>query len=245
MEREHRPMLTLFSEQVLEEGVELLLDDDAAHHAHVRRARPGDAVRLVDGRGTVARGTLATPDRRRVSIRIAEVSRMPPPVPLEIVVPVADRERMLIAAEKCVELQATAWRPAQFARSRSVSNRGEGEKFRGRLTARMRSALEQCGGAWLPAIHSEADAIDVLRESAGERRFILDSGGRALTTEPLDAAIALVVGPEGGFEASELEAARALGWIPASLGPTTLRFETAVIAAAAVIRATQFGQRRT
>ena len=40
----------------------------------------------------------------------------------------------------------------------------------------------------------------------------------------------------------ELAAARDLGWIPASLGATTLRFETAIIAGAAIIRAAQHGR---
>jgi 16S rRNA (uracil1498-N3)-methyltransferase len=49
----------------------------------------------------------------------------------------------------------------------------------------------------------------------------------------------LVFGPEGGLEPGERERLAAAEWMPASLGRTTLRFETAGLAAAAVVRAAQ------
>jgi 16S rRNA (uracil1498-N3)-methyltransferase len=48
-----------------------------------------------------------------------------------------------------------------------------------------------------------------------------------------------LLGPEGGIEADELAFLEANGWRPARLASTTLRFETAGIAAIAVIRAAQ------
>jgi 16S rRNA (uracil1498-N3)-methyltransferase len=50
-------------------------------------------------------------------------------------------------------------------------------------------------------------------------------------------AFALAVGPEGGFEPHERDTAIQLGWRPAAIGTTTLRFETAAIAGISVIRA--------
>lgn len=239
MEREHRSILTLFSNQLLEPRVDVRLDDHAAHHARVRRAHRGDRIRLVDGAGAIADGQITSIDKRGATVHLDDIRKVTPPDPLEIVVPVADRDRMLIAAEKCVELQVTAWRPAYFARSRSVGTRGEGEKFREKVTARMRSALEQCGGAWLPAIHAEVDVDRALQDAAGHSRFVLDAGGAGLLSHRLDRGAALAVGPEGGLEPEELEIAASNGWTAASLGPTTLRFETAIIAGAAVIRAAQ------
>jgi 16S rRNA (uracil1498-N3)-methyltransferase len=77
------------------------------------------------------------------------------------------------------------------------------------------------------------------------RRFILDATGEPLAGRISREETAIAVGPEGGFESAELEGAVAGGWVPVSLGATTLRFETAIIAAAAVIRAGQFSQGRT
>jgi 16S rRNA (uracil1498-N3)-methyltransferase len=45
--------------------------------------------------------------------------------------------------------------------------------------------------------------------------------------------LTVVIGPEGGFTTEELERLRGAGYAAVSLGPHTLRFETAAIAAAA------------
>jgi 16S rRNA (uracil1498-N3)-methyltransferase len=245
VEREHRSVLTLFSDSSLAPAIDVQLDDDAAHHVRVRRASSGDRVRLLDGAGSMADARIASIDKRAVVVHVDDVQRMAPPTALEVIVPVADRDRMLMAAEKCVELQVTSWRPAYFTRSRSVGTRGEGEKFREKVLARMRSALEQSGGAWLPIVHPEKDVDDVFREAAAESRFLLDAHGSALLSQRVAERVALAVGPEGGFEHRELEIAEGHGWSRASLGSTTLRFETAIIAGAAVIRAAQFRPRES
>lgn len=239
MERDRRTTLTLFTAAELAAGAGVTLDEDASHHARVRRAREGDSVRLVDGAGTVASatiervGTLAT-------VAVQEVRKLPRPIALEAIVPVADRDRMLLAAEKCVELGVTAWRPAWFVRSRSVSPRGEGDKFREKVLARMRAALEQSRGAWLPEVHAEGDIADVATAiPADYTRLALEQGGAPFLESPLQHPSAIVVGPEGGYDSMELELLRNGGWRMVSLGASVLRFETAIIAAAAIIRAAQ------
>lgn len=240
MERGHRAVLTLFTGETLVSGAPVWLEAGASHHVEVRRAKVGDAVRLLNGIGAVATGSIIEHKKGEVAVTIDTVQHVPAPPPLEVIVPVADRDRMLMAAEKCVELQITAWRPALFARSRSVGTRGEGEKFRQKIHARMQSALEQCGGAWLPVMHAEIEAVRALEETQGDTRFILEANGASLLSQPAAGSVALAVGPEGGFVPGELDVAAGVGWKIAALGATTLRFETAIIAGVAVIRAAQF-----
>lgn len=213
-------------------------------HLRVRRVRAGDPVRLVDGLGTVASGSVGEAGKTRVTVTIATVEQQPRPVPLEALVPVADRERMLWAAEKCVELQVTSWRPVMFARSRSVSRRGEGTKFAERIQARMRGALEQSGGAWLPEVYAVAEFAEALQAvPTAYARLLLDAAGSPAAALCGSGPTALAVGPEGGMERRETESALALGWRAASLGSNMLRFETAIIAGAAVVRAAQLPAR--
>jgi 16S rRNA (uracil1498-N3)-methyltransferase len=247
VERRDRQVVTLFwGGASFAEGGSLVLVDDPVRHAQVRRVVTGDSIRLLDGAGRIADGLVTVLRKDEMTVSVNRVSSVPPPVPLDVLVPVADRDRMLFAAEKCVELQVTAWRPVYYARSRSVSPRGEGPKFHDKVRARMQSALEQSGGAWMPVILDEVDAIEALRDAApGTRRFVLDMSGAPLAGLVASAPTAIAVGPEGGLEPQEFAAAAECGWTFASLGPTTLRFETAVIAAASVIRATQLTQRST
>lgn len=230
-------MITVFTEEELEAS-EVELSDEAAQHVRVRRAGERDPIRIVNGRGAIGRGSLVSIGKRSVRAAIAQVEMHPRPGALIVLVPVADRDRMLWAAEKCVELQITRWQPVIYGRSKSVSPRGEGEKFAAKIRARMTSALEQSGGAWLPEINAEIDAADAWGIEAGCRLIFDREGAPAMHAVTSDTA-AIAVGPEGGFDKHEVEDALRHGWSTVSLGPTTLRFETAIVAAAAVIRATQ------
>jgi len=220
------------------------LAGDALAHALVRRIETGDAIRLVGGLGTVAVGSVVDVTRRQVRVNVVSVEQVQQPSPLEILVPVADRDRMLWAAEKCVELQVTAWCPVRWARSQSVAGRGAGDRFAERVVSRMRSALEQSGGAWLPTVRPEVGASDALRNvPSGHQRILLTAAGDPLTKVLQEGDVSLAVGPEGGLETRELEEAVTNGWVLASLGSSMLRFETAIIAGAAVVRATQHSTR--
>jgi 16S rRNA (uracil1498-N3)-methyltransferase len=139
-------------------GARIELDEAAAHHAGVKRLEPGDVVRVTSGDGRRATGTIAELARKRlvVSLEDASIEQQAAPPHVELWAPVGDRERMLLLAEKAVELGASAWRPILYRRSRSVSPRGEGEAFREKARQRMISALEQSGSAWLPVMHADA-----------------------------------------------------------------------------------------
>ena len=240
MERRHRAALaTFFADERLVAGAPLTLPGEVARHVHVRRLREGDALRLTNGRGAIGDATLEQLARDSARVAIGDVVAVPRPRHIGLLVPVADRERMLWLAEKAAELAVASWQPVFFQRSASVSPRGEGEKFAEKVRARMIGAIEQSGGAWLPEIAHESSLADTLVRQADtpRARFLLERGGRPLVDQrPGDAD--LLLGPEGGIEATE----RTLivdehGWLPASLAETTLRFETAGVVAAGVLRA--------
>ena len=240
MDRRHRAALaTFFADEQLVPGASLTLPDEVARHIQVRRLREGDTIRLTNGRGAIADANLERLPRNEAVVAIGDVTDVPRPPHLGLFVPVADRERMLWLAEKSAELAVTSWQPVLYQRSASVSPRGEGEKFEQKVLARMIGAIEQSGGAWLPDIERELPLEGALVRCADTDRahFLLERGGRPLVDQRPGAAN-LLLGPEGGIEPSE----RALivdeyGWLPASLAETTLRFETAGVVAAGVLRA--------
>lgn len=230
---------TFFVDDTPAVGTVIVLSDDAVKHARVRRLAAGDPVRLTDGRGTLAHGSLRKLDHRVGEVDVQACELVDRPVPLTLLVPVADRDRMLWLAEKAAELAVSDWRPVLYVRSRSVSPRGEGPAFARKLAARMKSALEQSGGAWLPVVHDEQALDGAITACEGSRGFVLDAGGAPLPGfAPFDAA-AIAVGPEGGLEPAEHDLLLSRRWSAASLGGTTLRFETAGVAAAAIVRAAQ------
>jgi len=241
VERSGRPALATFHAPALD-GASVSLGEEAAHHARVRRLAAGERVRLTDGAGALGEGEILRLSKSALEIRLdaATVHRIPPPAPVHLLVPVADRERMLWLAEKAAELAVTSWTPVRYARSRSVSPRGEGPAFADKVRRRMVAALEQSAGAWLPAIEPEIEAGEAPARFGDCLRLLLDAAGEAALSalSTVDhTGVAVALGPEGGLEEAEADAYRDAGWRAATLAPTVLRFETAAVAAVAVARA--------
>lgn len=249
MEREHRaPVATFHAPGAWSDRVSL--GEAAAHHAGVKRLAVGDVVRLSGGDGRRATGSIAELAKRTLVIDVEADSfeEVPAPPRVELWAPVGDRDRMLMLAEKCVELQASAWRPVVYGRSRSVSPRGEGEAFREKVRLRMVSALEQSGGAWLPEAEPEVSleqAIAALPNAQRGDNLLLDPDGESLgdVLRTLDGPVRIALGPEGGLEESERAHFLRAGWRTVSLGANILRFETAGLAALAIVRSHLRGTR--
>ncbi|MEO8333845.1 MAG: RsmE family RNA methyltransferase [bacterium] len=243
VEREDRaPVGTFHAPGTWQRGGRLELDASAAHHAVVKRLAVGDIVRLSSGDGRRALGEITELSKRRFVVMVAdaEIEEVRQPARVEVWAPVGDRERMLMLAEKCVELGASAWRPIVYNRSRSVTPRGEGDGFRDKVRLRQIGALEQSGGAWLPEMHTEATLAAALTAAApaGRGSLLLDVHGESLgdVVNSLEVPVRIALGPEGGLEESERAQFVGAGWRRVSLGANVLRFETAGIAALAVVR---------
>jgi 16S rRNA (uracil1498-N3)-methyltransferase len=231
------PVATFYVPELPLGADEVVLAEPAARHAAVRRLSEGDAVRLTNGAGVVGFGTIRRLVKRQMVVELRDVEKVGALPLLEVLAPVADRDRMLWLAEKCAELGITVWQPVMFSRSRSVVPRGEGGAFAAKVRARMASALEQSGGAWLPEVRQELTLEKAVASVSARRRYVLDRpGGRIDPAQARDGA-AVIVGPEGGIEPDEHALLSASGWRRIALAPTTLRFETAGIAAVAILRA--------
>jgi 16S rRNA (uracil1498-N3)-methyltransferase len=195
---------------------------------------------------------------------VQEAATEAPPPAVHLLVPIADKERMLLVAEKAAELGATSWRPVMFRRSRSVAGRGEGPMFVRKALARMTAALEQSGGAWLPMVYPDANVERAVAAVPEGLRVVLDASGAPLASVvgaalagapatgavvgdepavrgdaspvPSPPVVTLVVGPEGGIESDELAVFTDAGFVRAAIGRTILRFETAAVAALGVVQ---------
>lgn len=225
-------------------GRQVTLGEDEVHHIRVRRLDVGARVALLDGHGLRGSGVLRRIARRNATVDVETATQEAPRRAVHLLLPIADKERMLWLAEKSAELGAASWRPVQFRRSRSVAGRGEGTMFTQKAAARMRGALEQSGSAWMPAIYPDANVDRAIAAAPAGVRLVLDAAGAPIVGISLaDAAddgagapITLVVGPEGGIEPDELKQFTDAGFVAAAVGATTLRFETAAVAALAVVQ---------
>ena len=225
------------------------LGEDAAHHMRVRRLETGVRVGLVDGAGMRGEGVLTQLAKRHAIVSIETAEAVEPAAPIHLLLPVADKERMLWLAEKVTELELASWRPVSYRRSKNVTPRGEGSTFQQKVRMRMAAALEQSRGVFLPVLYPEAAVGHAIAARPAGACLVMQQGGRPIfeALTPLIAAarergaplpaVTLAVGPEGGFEPTELEDFEAAGFVPVTLGRNILRFETAAQSGLAAVRA--------
>ena len=241
VERDRRTAIaTFYCEGPLVAGIPVTPSEDVRNHLRARRLDDGDALQLTNGAGLRAAAAIRARGKRDIELAISSVTSVARQPAIHLRAPVADRDRMLWLAEKATELEVASWQGVRFRRSASVTQRSEGAGFSAKMRARMVSALEQSGGAWLPPILPDGDVESATRESG--LRVVMDSSGKPLTSllghDSAD-GVTLMVGPEGGIEDDELALLEAAGWLRARLGAATLRFETAAVAAIGAIRAAQ------
>jgi 16S rRNA (uracil1498-N3)-methyltransferase len=229
-----------FFVQGLAEGERAVLrDEDARHALRSLRLQPGDEVVLADGAGAVARGRLGERDGRAI-VDVDEVRQVARPVPALCVAMAPPKgDRLAWAVQKLAEVGVDEI--VLMESERAVRRWGEserGERARRRLEVVAREAAMQSRRPFVPAIGGPSTLMQALDAGKrGTRVVVLWEGAEAPLGELLGGPatmIRLVVGPEGGFAAHEVGAARAAGAHVASLGDGILRTETAALAATVV-----------
>lgn len=208
------------------------LPGDESHHLSVRRARAGERVELLDGAGLVGAGHLLERGRGW-AVEVEEVRSVPAPAPARFLVGAGDRDRFGWLVEKLVELGATDLVPVETERSRAVATRIRDGQL-DRLTRRAAEALKQSGGAWALRVHPVVELTAALERVAEPVRWVAEPAGEA-PGETGQAGVVVAIGPEGGLTAPERARTAEAGFVPVRLGPRTLRFETAALAAATLI----------
>jgi 16S rRNA (uracil1498-N3)-methyltransferase len=214
----------------------------ARHVGHALRMRAGDVVALFTGSGGEYAATIRDIDRRGVTLRIDchDPVERESPWAVTLAQSIIAADMMDFVVRKAVELGVAAIQPLQSARSQNASD----ERIARRLAHWQRIAIaacEQCGRNRIPEIAPVVPFAQWLAAAVGASRpiAILDAAAeRSLASLGANGAPrAIVVGPEGGFDAAELALARAARAAPVHLGARVLRAETAAVAALATINA--------
>ena len=214
-------------------GAELQLEPDERHHLRVRRARTGDPVRLFDGKGTTATGTVEGGPHAG-KIRLDSVEHRSEPVQLGIAAGAGDRDRFAWLVEKAAELGVSDLIPLETERTTGVSTRVRGEHIE-KLQRRALEAIKQSGSAWAPTVHLPHSVAELVSRHRNGVRWLADLEGRRPELPDPHAPVWIAVGPEGGFTEAERRVLLDEGWVRIRLSGHTLRFETAAVAAAALV----------
>lgn len=211
----------------------IALEDEERHHLRVRRASEGELVRLLDGAGAIAEGKLLR-QGKDLAVLVGAVSMMPQPPRFVLVVGAGDRDRFAWLVEKAAELGVSDLVPLITERTASVAA-GIRPTHVAALQRRARQAIKQSRSPWSPVIHPPRSIEEMTADPISDHRWLGDVNGNPPPAVSPDGAITVVVGPEGGFTPEERECFIGARFTPVRLAPNLLRFETAALAAAAVV----------
>lgn len=219
--------------------------DEGEHLVRVLRLGVGDSVAVFDGRGHEFLGRIVAAARRDVRVQV--LSRVDPVAESTVAITLAQSvlkgEKMDEVIRDAVMLGVSAIQPVVAKRSETTV----GALLRGARVERWRrvalASVKQSRRATLPDIRTPLSFEHYLDEPASTCRLMLVEPSAAESTPltplrsiaaPLDAAV--MVGPEGGWDAQERTTALERGVRMISMGPRTLRADAVPIAALSVLQ---------
>jgi 16S rRNA (uracil1498-N3)-methyltransferase len=222
----------------IQEGQVRFPKSTARQILHVLRLRPGDVVAVLNGQGTLYRVTLKHVDREVVLGQVTgqEAATGEPKIAITLYASLIKGERFEWILQKGTELGVSRFVPMVTERT-IVRDLTLSASRQMRWRRIVQEAAEQCGRALLPQVDMPMAFAAACVQAAGLDLSLIawvEEGRRSLVDAWGDrrpATLAILIGPEGGFTADEVEQACACGVVPFSMGPRVLRAETAALVA--------------
>lgn len=212
--------------------------DDFRHLVTVRRAKPGDSIRLRDERGAslTARIALITDEFIEADI-IGGSEAGPLPVEITLCMCLLKGKNFDSVLEKAVEIGVARIIPV--VSERTVPRPAGGEMRTGRWDKKAEEAAKQSLRESVPRVERVTAFSDLIASRRDPALIIAHPGAALPMKEYLHGrrpcAVSLLVGPEGGFSPAETAAAAAAGWMAVNLGASHMRAGTAAAVLCGVI----------
>ena len=221
----------------------LVLTGENAQHAKVLRIKCGEAVLVCDGQGAEAVCTVSDLSPGQVSLVVQKrlQSASEAAVKVSVYMAFSKGDKLEHVIQKATELGA--YEIIAFPSGRCVS-RPDDKSLRNKLERWQKiaaSAAEQSGRGVIPKVLTVASYDAAINRAAQADMPILFYENEQATTlrMALDsksfATVALLTGPEGGLEPSEVEKASQAGLRVCTLGKRILRCETAPLCALSAV----------
>ena len=222
--------LVYLPDPTIDDGV-LRISGDEHHHLRVSRTQPGEPIDVFDGEGGVWAGEVASVDNKETRIRVITArSESVPPIELVLAQALIKPASFEWILEKAVELGVTRIIP--FRAERSNAARGRVQRWRRIIV----EAAKQSKHYRFPILDEVTNLDSVLAFPAASKILFSEKDGTSLKSAVSGGPVLYLIGPEGGWGESELQAAGAQGATAVHLGSHIMRGETAAVVAAALIQ---------
>jgi 16S rRNA (uracil1498-N3)-methyltransferase len=230
----------LFVKSPLKNSGTVELDQDQVHYlGNVLRLREGEKLLVFNGKDGEWCAELSTVHKKRAELSLEHQTRPQEGGPdLHYLFAPLKRARLDYMAQKATELGVSALGPV-------ITRHTVVERVKlDRILANAIEAAEQCGILRVPEVMEPAKLSKVI-DGWDEQRLLIFADEMASHASPIEALshagprpLAVLIGPEGGFERDERAALLAKPFVlPISLGPRVMRADTAAVATLALVNA--------
>lgn len=212
--------------------------DETRHLRDVLRLNVGGEVSVFDGEGREYRGTIHEIGKKSAELTIVEEiepASHESELQITIAATILNGEKYDLIIQKAVELGVTRLIPMNTIRCDVKLKDAAKRMDRWRRIAM--EATKQSGRAKLMQIGEPATFDKLVADSKGENRILFsERDGVNFSGVSADKKITALFGPKGGWDDSELAAAKDHGINIVTLGGRILRAETASIAITAILQ---------
>lgn len=232
-----------FDEEIQENLVSWTLGREESHHlVKVLRAKEGDKISILNGKGLRLRGELHTPNAKGSVVKIHQsenIERIEPSIQLVVGIPKIKTLDTII--RQATELGLAKVILLNGERSEVPKSFLNSEEKLEKLKRVAREACKQSENPYLPEIEFGPTIVKWISDLSEPGLYWVAHPNRekAISTipaKPMATQHWILVGPEGGLTDIEYSAAREKGFMAISLGANILRVETACTTLAAIAR---------
>ncbi len=227
-------------------GVVRIIDPLLSHISKSLRAKPGDSLLFNDDQGQRYHTSVTQITKHVLEATIQQIEDPPrtthPPVILAQAL--LKGEKMGWVIQKATELGVSAICPLITDRVILKLSGTQEDTHRARWNRIAVEAAQQSERWTLPTILPLQTFQQFLQTPQHSQLIFMAERAEGVSlltipcpTEKPEAGVTVIIGPEGGWSAEELDAAQSHNWAFASFGKTILRAETASLAALAILQA--------
>ena len=228
----------------IRDGFITIKDDEAKHILNVMRMAVGDKITICDGNKKDYYCEITETEKNALKARIIEVAESQTEPETEIVLfqglPKSDKMEYII--QKCVEIGVSRIVPVITERAVVKIEKGAKEdKKVERWLKISESAAKQSGRGIVPIVERPVKFAEALKMAELLENAVIPyeneekTGLKEFIKVAKKGSVGIFIGPEGGFDNSEIEMAVKSGITPVTLGKRILRTETAGLVTAAII----------
>jgi 16S rRNA (uracil1498-N3)-methyltransferase len=206
---------------------------------NVLRLSDGAEIQVFNGRDGEWRARLSVSPRRTAVVALAQTRRQEKGGDLHYLFAPLKHARLDYMVQKAVEMGCSLLQPVLTRHTHAERVNIE------RMRANVIEAAEQCGILALPGVAPPVK-LETLLETWPQERLLIFCDEEAESADPIAALstaeahhpLAVLIGPEGGFDAAERVALLAVpSVVRLSLGPRILRADTAAVTVLALVQA--------